>query len=190
MSTSFEYLEWFSVSERLPERGERVLAVTNGEPFVATYFGYGHCTEWASDDHWLVDDDANITYWMPLPEQPEISRQILAPEKRIAELEADTTNLLAQLRSKALNEDILKLHIAELEAELAELKPYRYGYDPAKKLPDEGSVVLAYVPPESIVLVHRRKGKWWTFTGIQIDVDWDIKRWWNIPKFPEDCNER
>jgi len=71
MSMSSEYLEWFSVSERLPERGERVLAVTNGEPFVATYFGYGHCTEWAGDCGWLVDDDANITYWMFLPEPPE-----------------------------------------------------------------------------------------------------------------------
>lgn len=60
--------EWISVDDRLPPRGERVLATTGGGVFVV----------WTdNDDEWYIGGIrfeqffGFVTHWMPLPEAPK-----------------------------------------------------------------------------------------------------------------------
>ena len=68
---------WIPVTERLPEDGEMVVAIVNGEPRknirligayqMATYYrGEGWIVELFPE--WM---EADVTHWMPLPEPPE-----------------------------------------------------------------------------------------------------------------------
>ncbi|MDE2021258.1 MAG: DUF551 domain-containing protein [Patescibacteria group bacterium] len=68
---------WISVKEKLPEMGVRVFGVVDGQIGV---FARGD----AGDDTWLwgncygcidgdalMDDEYDVTHWMPLPEPPD-----------------------------------------------------------------------------------------------------------------------
>lgn len=69
--------KWISVGERLPEVSDVVLVIANGKPspritldnacLIASYWG---------DEGWIADgfcgwDALQVTYWMPLPEEPK-----------------------------------------------------------------------------------------------------------------------
>jgi len=59
---------WIPVSERLPEDGKRVLAVTRvGGLAEVGEFTFNSRGEWFSTDY----GSWNATHWMPLPEPPE-----------------------------------------------------------------------------------------------------------------------
>ncbi len=65
-----EYSPWIPVSERLPERNEIVLATDQDGVTVGSYSPM-------LDDWWALHGDrmapgAVVTYWMPLPEPPEV----------------------------------------------------------------------------------------------------------------------
>jgi len=62
--------EWIPVSERLPERNERVLVVDESGVNVGAYSPM-------LDDWWSLQGDRmapgpQVTHWMPLPEPPEV----------------------------------------------------------------------------------------------------------------------
>lgn len=59
-------MEWFSVKDRLPEKGDRVLAYLRGnEMAVAVYNGETFVDIINESLRWWV------THWMPLPEPPK-----------------------------------------------------------------------------------------------------------------------
>lgn len=68
---------WIPVEERLPELDELVLVIASGKPKenitlvgaieLATLYSDGWCLE-----TWPEWTGANVTYWMPLPEPPEV----------------------------------------------------------------------------------------------------------------------
>ena len=76
---SAELLErrWIPVEERLPELDELVLVIASGKPKenitldnaveLATLYSDGWCLE-----TWPEWTGANVTYWMPLQEPPEV----------------------------------------------------------------------------------------------------------------------
>ena len=53
--------EWIAVTERLPMDDVRVLAFDGEDVFESEYWGGGW--EW----------DADVIFWMPLPEPPEVT---------------------------------------------------------------------------------------------------------------------
>lgn len=59
---------WISVTERLPNEGERVLVFDKAflQPEMGTYY---------STDGWVGDEIASLdpTHWVPLPEPPEVT---------------------------------------------------------------------------------------------------------------------
>lgn len=59
-------LEWISVKERLPEKGERIL-VTNGASVGEAYMNLqGKWMRFGSELVWMTP-----THWMPLPPAPK-----------------------------------------------------------------------------------------------------------------------
>lgn len=92
-------------------------------------------------------------------------------------------------------EDALKARIAKLEAEVAELKPFRDGYDPEEVFPPEGEWVWLRDCDDEInpVQYDHKAGIYWNY---ETNVDgepfryWesnngDLRRWYPIWKLPE-----
>ena len=69
--------EWVSVEDRLPAENESVLCITNGKPrenitLIATYqIGSWNATEGWIIDEWPDWEDAEVSWWMTIPEPPE-----------------------------------------------------------------------------------------------------------------------
>ena len=71
-------MEWISVEDRLPDSGEWVLMYLNKflgvDQYRAGFYSMGtwlSAANWTEDNYTLSAD--NITYWMPLPDPPEVS---------------------------------------------------------------------------------------------------------------------
>ena len=73
--------------------------------------------------------------------------------------------------------------IFELNVLVAELKPYRDGYDPEKDFPPEGENVIAEIGGW-MFLVQRRGDEWFYSHGDKAQVMGRIKRWWKLPESP------
>ena len=87
-----------------------------------------------------------------------------------------------------LNElDMLRNRIAELEALVDELKPYRDGYDPEEGFPPEGEWVWLRDCDDNIEPVqYSHKTEWyWNYEGCWRPDNGDIRRWYPIGKLPE-----
>lgn len=73
-----ERQRWISVTERLPETDEFVLAVVNGKPSEnITLVDSIEIASFMRDEGWYLDmypewEDPKVTHWMPLPEAPEV----------------------------------------------------------------------------------------------------------------------
>ena len=69
--------EWVSVEDRLPAENEPVLCITNGKPrenitLIATYqIGSWNATEGWIIDEWPDWEDAEVSWWMTIPEPHE-----------------------------------------------------------------------------------------------------------------------
>jgi len=66
--------EWVSVSDRLPETNSEVLCVKkNGLKLILSYHAGFDTLErkfyWWAFDKWM-DQNAQVTHWMPLPNKP------------------------------------------------------------------------------------------------------------------------
>ena len=77
--------------------------------------------------------------------------------------------------------------IAELEAMVDELKPYRDGYDPEEVFPPEDEWVWLRDCDDNIEPVqYSHKTEWyWNYEGCWMPDNGDIRRWYPIGKFPE-----
>ena len=67
---------WISTKDRLPETGDVVLVIASGNPRpnVELRDAYLIASYWA-DEGWIADgfegwDALDVSYWMPLPEEP------------------------------------------------------------------------------------------------------------------------
>jgi Lar family restriction alleviation protein len=60
---------WVSVSERLPEAGERVIGLFGGVPWEVYWTGKKWTRNEIDYEDWF---DAKLTHWMPLPQPPEV----------------------------------------------------------------------------------------------------------------------
>lgn len=69
--------KWISVKDRLPETDNMILAVASGNPMENLTLVNAYCmAEYEPGDGWIFEEypewtDAEVTYWMPLPEPPE-----------------------------------------------------------------------------------------------------------------------
>ena len=92
----------------------------------------------------------------------------------------DVIELLGEL-------DSLKSYVAELEALVDELKPYRDGYDPEEVFPPEGEWVWLRDCDDNIEPVqYSHKTEWyWNYEGCWMPDNGDIRRWYPIGKLPE-----
>lgn len=127
--------------------------------------------------------------------------QLKKAESRIAELEAENAVLKERVAMldvtavyKSLGEmgyieqvDKLNARIAELEAMVDELKPYRDGYDPEEVFPPEGEWVWLRDCDDNIEPVqYSHKTEWyWNYEGCWMPDNGDIRRWYPIGKLPE-----
>jgi len=86
-------------------------------------------------------------------------------------------------------EDGLRARIAELEAEVAELKPYRDGYDPEKVFPPEGEWVWLRDCDDNVEIVQYNQWSeaYWNYEphGLWFRYNGDIVRWYPIGPLPE-----
>lgn len=84
-------------------------------------------------------------------------------------------------------EDALNARIAELEALVDELKPYRDGYDPEEVFPPEDEWVWLRDCDDNIEPVqYSHKTEWyWNYEGCWMPDNGDIRRWYPIGKLPE-----
>lgn len=63
---------WISVKDRLPEEDSRVLAFVENGIMIANYLeGWFYYIE-NEDGDMCPSDDIEVSYWMPLPEPPEV----------------------------------------------------------------------------------------------------------------------
>jgi len=86
-----------------------------------------------------------------------------------------------------LGDDLVKAldnRIAELEAEVTELKPYRDGYDAYEDFPEEGENVIANLGIW-LFLAQRRGDKWYDSLGQQAEIRGGVERWWKLPEVTE-----
>ena len=77
MPTLTQPNEWVNAEERLPEEGESVLCIVNGNPRKnITLCEAYQLGVWCKEDGWLIDEypewrDVEVLWWMPLPDAPE-----------------------------------------------------------------------------------------------------------------------
>ena len=69
----------------------------------------------------------------------------------------------------------------KLEAEVAELKPYRDGHDADKELPDNEENVIVNVGA-CLYLAHYGSGEWHDSLSGQKLIRGSVKRWWKLPE--------
>ena len=64
--------EWINVEDRLPKNNVGVLVFIPIEDNHITSGMYDYDNKWVLlDDYRLIEDDKQITHWMPLPQQPQ-----------------------------------------------------------------------------------------------------------------------
>jgi Protein of unknown function (DUF551) len=65
-------MEWISVKDRLPDKGEEVGYVFDGKNIRRDVYAPGFNGKWETENSmgWYVTVE-NITHWMPLPEPPK-----------------------------------------------------------------------------------------------------------------------
>lgn len=64
-------MEWVSVNDRLPEKGERVLICTN-LPFVCEGYLGRENNRFVRNNTYIVESSlGKVTHWQPLPEPPK-----------------------------------------------------------------------------------------------------------------------
>lgn len=74
-----EKQQWISVTERLPETEDFVLAVVNGKPTEnVTLVDSIEIASFMRDEGWLLDmypewENPKVTHWMPLPPAPGVN---------------------------------------------------------------------------------------------------------------------
>ena len=64
---------WISVTELLPEPGERVLAARDGVFVGESYLSKSGVWRRYYGALWVLLDCAPVTHWMPLPDAPEVT---------------------------------------------------------------------------------------------------------------------
>ena len=68
--------EWIPVTERLPGNDDFVLVIVSGKAGNITLDNAAELASFSMDEGWILEmwpewEDPNVTYWMPLPEQPK-----------------------------------------------------------------------------------------------------------------------
>ena len=111
----------------------------------------------------------------------------MSDETRMTLLHSSTNDLIEELlmwRGRAYQ---LLDRIAELEALVDELKPYRDGYDPEEVFPPEGEWVWLRDCDDNIEPVqYSHKTEWyWNYEGCWMPDNGDIRRWYPIGNLPE-----
>jgi hypothetical protein len=82
-------------------------------------------------------------------------------------------------------EDALQARIAELEAEVEELKPYKYGYSTRKKPKPHEWVIVDY--KEHLYFGYYDEDKRWV-TQYRDNIRDGVRRWYPAPVLSEDFN--
>lgn len=76
--------EWMSVKNAMPPEDEPVLCIVSGKPKPnITLEDAYQLGSWNKDDGWIIDEyldweDADVSWWMPLPEPPGKEKAITA----------------------------------------------------------------------------------------------------------------
>ena len=91
-------------------------------------------------------------------------------------LDTEYTKLLWSDYAQTVEE--LEAKIADLEAEILELKLYRDGYDASEILPEEREKVFAKTK-HGIFVAQHKFDNWYNMFG-EIVID-EVECWWKIP---------
>ena len=69
--------KWISAKKKLPKEHRLVLCIVSGKPRsnITLYDAY-QLGSWSKDDGWIIDEwpdweDADVSWWMPLPDPPK-----------------------------------------------------------------------------------------------------------------------
>lgn len=62
--------KWISVSEKMPDRGKKILFIENNDGHLTIHIGCLY-QAWSSV-HYGLDGNENITHWLPIPELPTV----------------------------------------------------------------------------------------------------------------------
>ena len=132
--------------------------------------------------------ESNVEHWNNRPIEDALTA-------RIAEL-SQAVGLITTLKPTMVMDadhplemakevaEYVTARIAELEAEVTELKPYRDGYDAYEDFPEEGENVIANLG-SWLFLAQRRGDKWYDSLGQQAEIRGGVERWWKLPEVTE-----
>ena len=129
-----------------------------------------YCKSVPQANTWTLHGITEKRYFCPNPDCPHSVRTVT----------------LEQWNTRPI-EDELQKRIAELEALVDELKPYRDGYDPEKDFPPEGEWVWLRDCDDNIepVQYDPKSGWYWNYEGNWTPDNGDIRRWYPVGTLPE-----
>jgi hypothetical protein len=129
-----------------------------------------YCKSVPQANTWTLHGITETRYFCPNPDCPHSVRTVRLEEWQTRPIE-----------------DALNARIAELEALVDELKPYRDGYDPEKDFPPEGEWVWLRDCDDDIepVQYDPKSGWYWNYEGNWMPDNGDIRRWYPVGTLPE-----
>ena len=128
-----------------------------------------------------------------------VSNLVVGPGMLCNAWELSQSHEMVTMPFATFDDKELQERIAELEAEVLELKPYRDGYDATKVFPPEGQWVWLRDCDDNIepVQYDHKAGFYWNYstnTDGEPFCYWennnvDIRRWYPMPDLPEEVQK-
>ena len=107
-----------------------------------------------------------------------VSNLVVGPDMLCNAWELSQSHEMVTMPFATFDDKELQERIAELEAEVLELKPYRDGYDANENYPEEKEKVFAKTK-HGIFVAQHKFDNWYNMFGVIVTDE--IECWWKIP---------